>query len=219
MISYLFKDPQWFIALATVFSTLILGSIALFGETYRNWRNKPIIKIGFGNYKPYVIYSYEDPLAMLIRLKIVNQGKTVAKNCRVKIISVTPENENVRDSLIDEPDTLKWSSAPKDMRYYESSQPIHREHLNISPKGGWEFCDLFKIDSREKRVIFISPGERDFLAEKGKGYIATIEIYGDNLKPTKKEIKFSVPDRIDWTNQTNPIMYLAQIDEVRNISQ
>ncbi len=224
------NTAQWIIAIATVFlgiATFLAVWVALFKENIR----KPIIKIQFGNEKPYVIDSYPNgTINLLFRLKIVNQGKTIAKNCRVKIISVIPENGSIENSLIEEPDILKWSSAPRDMRYridpgidigsVDKTQltPTHREHKDVTPKGGWEFCDLFKINSREKRVIFISSGERDFLPEKGKSYIATIEISGDNLKPTKKEIKFSVPDRVDWTNSTNPILHLAQIDGVRGIS-
>ena len=73
------------------------------------------------------------------------------------------------------------------MRYYESNQPIHREHIDITPKGGWEFCDFFQVNSREKRVTFISSGNRSFLVEDGN-YVATIEISGENFEPYKKEI-------------------------------
>jgi len=213
---------QWVIAIATVFlgvATFFAVLIALFKEDIR----KPIIKIGFGNEKPYVIDSYSNGMInLLFRLKVVNQGKTVAKKCRVKILSVFAEGRD--ENEISEPDILKWSSAPRDMVYrinpgidinnMDKTQltPIFREHKDITPEGGWEFFDFFEINSREKKIIFSSSGKRDFLVRE-ESYTALIEVSGDNLKPIKKKIKFSVPYRVDPSNLN---MYLAQIDEVRN---
>jgi len=219
------QDPQWVTAISTAVLgvvTLLVAIIALFGSAYRDRRDRPIIKIGYGNDKPYVIDSYPNQtLTRLFRLKLVNQGKTVAKKCRVKIVSVVAEDSTTKDSLIKEPDTLKWSSAPLNMMYRQNDgtlanrdpsklPPIYREHNDITPKGGWEFCDLFEIDTRERKVIFISSGRRNFLAED-KSYIATIEISGDNLEPIKKQIKFSVNSKPGWA-----IYNFAKIEEVRN---
>ena len=209
-------NPQWVTALATVFLgivTLLVVWVALFKEDII----KPLIKIGFGNSKPYVIDSYGgDTINLLFRLKIVNQGKIVAKKCRVKIVSVVAEDDDKKISLIEEPDTLRWSSSPKDTRYHIDSNPIYRETKDVTPKGGWEFCDLFSCWSKNSRINFASSGKRDFLSEKSKNYIATIEISGDNLKPTKKEIKFSVPHKFDWEKQE---FLLAGIKEVRDSSK
>lgn len=222
---------QWasfWVGVALAVITLLAVIVALFKDFLWDSYNKPIIKVGFGNTKPYVIdFYFNSKMTLLFRLKIVNLGKTIAKNCRVKIISVVPENGDKKESLVDEEDILKWSSAPRDMRYRIDSPniarvqdisqliPIYRETKDITPGGGWEFCDLFRIDTQEKKIAFASSGERDFLAED-KNYIVTIEISGDNLKPTKKEIKFSVPYKV---NQTTFAMELAEIKEVRNISQ
>ncbi|MFH1889440.1 MAG: hypothetical protein ABIJ58_00990 [Nanoarchaeota archaeon] len=199
--------------------TLLAVLVALFGKTFWDWRNKPVIKVGFGNNKPYVIDFYSDITLRLFRLKIVNQGKIVAKNCRVRIISVVTESGNTKDCLIDEPDILKWSGVPKDTRYQVQGTygliPIDKENKDITPEGWWEFLDLFEIGSREKRITFSSSGRRDFLVENER-YFATIEISGDNLKPTKKYIKFSVPYNVDWAKGT---MNLANIEEIGNTSQ
>lgn len=205
---------NFWVNFALAIITFLAVIVALFQKKLWDWWNKPLIKIGFGNDKPYAIDSYSNEMInLLFRLKAINLGETLAKRCRVKIISVVAEgNEN---PLIEEPDVLKWSSAPKDMRYYESNQPIHREHIDITPKGGWEFFDLFNINSRERRVIFASTGSRNFLAGNGN-YIATIEISGENFEPIRKEIRFSVPHKVDWTKGS---ILLAGIHEVRNISQ
>lgn len=185
---------NFLVGCALALITLLAVGVALFKENLLKFANKPIIKIRFDD-------IYLKGLTMLLRLKVINQGKTLAKKCRVKIISVIVENGNTKDSLIDETDILKWSSAPKDMRYQNKETyglvPIYREHKDITPQGGWEFCDLFEISDREKRVVFISSGRRNFLAED-ENYIATIEISGDNLKPIRKEIKFSVPYKVNW---------------------
>ena len=211
-------DVQWAIFWAEValsVITLLAVGIALFGENIRKRANKPIIKIRFRNDLPYVLALYaQGSMKMLFRLRIINQGKTVAKNCRVKIISVIPEGGSAKDCLISEPDILKWSGAPKDTRYQTQGiyglAPIYRENKDITPKGGWEFCDLFEIGTREKRIVFVSSGERNFLAEDDN-YIATIEISGDNLEPVRREIKFFVPHKVDPETYA---FHLAGIKEI-----
>lgn len=221
------------LALATIFAVFV----ALFGKKYWTEKDKPLIKVGFGNYEPYLVLLNSDTIrlhqiTLLFRLKIVNQGETVAKNCRVKLLSVkSEEGNNVLDK--NEPDVLKWSSSPRDMRFRENPSdiryekermnitnlvPIFREKEDITPRKGWEFCDLFEINGN-RQIVFVSHGRRKFFAEKDKSYIATIEISGDNTEPTKKEILFSVPDKVDWTNPSNPKINLAQIDKVKNIFQ
>ena len=216
-------DVQWanfWISFALALITFFAVGVALFGQRFWDWKNKPMVKVGFGNDEPYVITTYlNKEINQLFRLKIVNQGKTVAKNCRVRILSVFPENGVAKDSLIDEPDILKWSSAPQGTRYHVDANPIYREFKHITPENGWEFCDFFEFTSSiEKKVVFSSSGRRNFVAENEK-YIATIEISGDNLKPTRKQIRLCFPFKVDWSNPTNPAFILAGIKEIRNISQ
>jgi len=203
-----FKDPQWIIAILTFLAVLI----ALFGKAFWDWWNKPKIKFGLSNKEPYVITYYTSHLMpRLFRLKVINKGGKVAKNCRIKIISISPSP----DGLTFEPDVLKWSSAPRDMRYrinppieidrinnISNLPPIYKEHKDISPKGGWEFCDLFLFGSGGDTIKFASSGSREFLA-RNDSYIVTIEISGDNLKPRKAKFKISNLHkkrylRIDW---------------------
>ncbi|GBE20623.1 hypothetical protein BMS3Abin17_01365 [archaeon BMS3Abin17] len=206
--------------------TFLAVVVALFGKRFWDWKDRPLIKIGFGNYEPYSIYPFLNSMGMLFRIKIVNEGKTVARNCKVKLLSVkSEERNNVLDK--NEPDVLKWSSAPRDMGFRIDPErinlvsdinqliPIFKENKDISPKGGWEFCDLFWIDSATKEVIFSSTGGRNFICED-KRYFAIIEISGDNFEPKIKEIRFYTPCKMDWTN--NKILF-AGIEEVKNISQ
>ena len=213
MITYLYKDPQGIIAIATilsVFATLILGFIALFKDDFLDWKNKPKIKFGLSNKEPHVIQT-KDLIGNWIkyfRMSIVNEGKTVAKNCQIKLISVISEKEKLSSNIIEQ-DKLKWSSAPLDMRYRHESipndisqlVPIHREGMNLSPRGGWEFCDLFQITTGNN-LMFLSSGGRT-TSFKDENYIVTLEISGENLKPRKAKLRLLNPIsfehiRIDW---------------------
>jgi len=58
---------------------------------------------------------------MLFCIKIVNLGKTVARNCQVKLLSVkSVEGKNVLDK--EEPDILKWSGSPREMGFRADPQ-------------------------------------------------------------------------------------------------
>ena len=216
------------VEVALVIITSLAVVVALFGKNFLDWWNRPIIKVGFGNQNPYSLDSYSSGavINLLFRLKIVNLGKIVAKNCRVRLLSVkSNEEENVLDK--NEPDILRWSSSPRDMRYRVDPErdinsldktqltPIFREHKDITPNRGWEFCDLFNIDSRQKKVTFASLGNRSFFAGNEE-YIATIEISGDNFEPVKKEVKFITPCKVDVNTLA---IVLAGIKCIKNISQ
>ncbi|HLD54831.1 MAG TPA: hypothetical protein VJB35_01085 [Candidatus Nanoarchaeia archaeon] len=204
------KDPQWIIAIATFIAVLV----ALFKDWISDGINKPKIILGLRNKEPHIVWDYSyGTIKKLFRIKIINKGNTVAKNCYVKVLSVFPQPKE----KFFEPDKLKWSSAPLNMEYrYESlhnqdiSQlvPIHREHIDISPKGGWEFCDLFNCILGDDHINFVSSGMRRFLAWE-KTYFVTIEICGENIKPKKATFKIS------YFHDTHK----TRIDWVKNISQ
>lgn len=221
-------DVQWagfWVNLGLAIITLFAVLVALYKE---DWR-KPKIKVGFGNQPPYSIYPYGNQMGMLFRIRIVNGGKTVARNCQVKLLSVKSQaGRNVLDK--EEPDILKWSGSPREMGFRADPSkdinltsdinqliPIFREKKDITPQGGSEFCDLFWIDS-QKKLIFSSSGGRNFICEKEGRYFAIIEISGDNFEPTRKEIKIYTPLKVNYENNDIKI-YLAGIEKVRNISQ
>lgn len=196
--------PQWIIA----FLTFIAIFVALFGRDILNWKNKPKILFGLSNIEPCVktIYGGNENISKYFRIKVINIGNTVAKNCQIKLISVIPEKRKLIPTIV-EPDKLKWSNAPLDRRYCHDTTeinrliPIHRERIDISPKKGWEFCDLFQITSGNN-FLFLSLGARKPIF-KNENYIITIEISGENLKPRSARLKISNPNsfekiRISW---------------------
>lgn len=203
---------NFWVQLGLAIITFIAVIVALFGQKFWSWRNRPVAKVIFGNFEPYSLVLYPNSvLTMLFRLKIVNVGKSIIKNCRVKIISAIPENIP-NSSLIKEPDVLKWSNAPIDSRYQ-----IHKEFKNITPEGGWEFCDFFKVKTTEEKLFFVSAGERNFELVKDGKYEVIIEVSGDNLKPTRKKISIITPFKVDWSNPTNPAFVLAGVTGITEI--
>lgn len=146
------------------------------------------------NEEPHIITQVGIPpqLIKYFCIKIKNKGKTTAKNCYVKLISVITKDST--KNLI-EPDKLKWSSPPQDSRY-----SIPREKIDIPRSGGWEFCDLFKLDTfLLTKIQFESLGGRN-VPINGE-YIITIEITGDNIKPKKAKIKTILPKKGFWNFQ------------------
>lgn len=188
---------------------LLAVLIALFGKTFWDWWNRPKIRFALNNKEPYVITYYTTALMpKLFRLKVINKGRTIAKNCKIKITSVAPL------SIAFEPDVLKWSNAPRDMRFridpskdiqfcdIHNLPPIYREFKDISPNGGWEFCDLFLHGAGGDTIKFSSSGSREFVTHEDS-YIVCIEISGDNLNPRRAKFKISNLHkrkdlRIDW---------------------
>jgi hypothetical protein len=174
--------------------TLLAVIVALFGGIFWDWWKKPKIRFSLSNHEPHIIIKYPE-LIKYFRIKAENKGKTTARNCCIKLISVKTLNNN--RNLI-EPDKLKWASAPKDTRYTNEAQsPIHKEYKDIHPEGGWEFCDIFRLDSTKLvELKFMSSGNRT--AEIRDEYLITIEISGDNFKPKRATIRTHNPKNNYW---------------------
>ncbi len=178
-------DTQSWITLSAVI-------VALFGKVFWDWWKRPKIKFSIKNGEPHVITVVGTPpqLIKYFRIKIENRGKVTARNCHVKLISVTTLDSDV--NLI-EPDRLKWSSAPTDSRY-----GIPREKIDIFPSGGWEFCDLFSLDTFKLVDIYFESLGGNRMVPITKEYIITIEITGDNIKPRIAKIRTTLPTMGFW---------------------
>ncbi len=191
-------DVQWAnfgVNLALAIITLLAVLVALFSRTFWKWWNRPKIKFGLRDGKPHIITQIETPLQHLkyFRIRVKNYGRTTAKNCYIKLLSVTKIDSET--NLI-ESDKLKWSSAPTDSRY-----SIPRETANIFPSGGWEFCDLFMLDSTRLVEIYFATLGGNRKVPITQEYFITIEIVGDNIKPKRAKIKTILPSKNFWNTQ------------------
>jgi len=202
-----FQNPQWVVAVATFLAVLV----ALFKDNFLIWFNRSKIKLGLSNATPHVVQSVGSipQLIKYFRLRVINKGRWVAKNCLVKIISIKLK-DNSKESLI-EPDRLIWSSAPLDMNYRienphisepEKLNPIFKEKKDISPYGGWEFCDLFLINTFNLTKLFFNSLDRREVPIN-REYEILIEVTGDNFKPKRAKIETFIQEevfntRIEW---------------------
>ncbi len=188
---------NFWVNFALAIITFLAVIVALFQQKLWEWWNKPQIKFGLKNGEPYIVTTYSGSGQMIkyFRIKIRNNGNSTAKNCYVKLISVTNKNNNV--NLI-EPDKLKWTSAPTDARYN-----LPREKVDIFPSGAWEFCDLFRLDSFILTDIFFQSLGGNRKVSIREDYIITIEISGENIKPQKAEIITSLPKNGFWNVGVN----------------
>lgn len=189
-------DAQWISAYATIFVgivTLFAVIVALFGESFIDWLRKPKIEVILSNNEPFVVKSqnFFHKEMRYFRIKIKNRGKTLAKNCRLRLIVAHPEGGQ---NAITDPANLKWSSAPLDSRYLiESSlpnqktsdlHPIFREYIDIPPFNGWELCDLFLV-REDSDILFLCSNASRHLKKGNINYLVWINIFGENFKPQK----------------------------------
>lgn len=210
-------DVQWanfWVNFALALITFLAVVIALFGKAFWDWWNKPKMIFRLGNKEPHRIQGITNNKQIIwyFRLEVMNVGKTIAKNCYIKINSVL--SDDGRQIEYFEPSKLKWSGAPRDMNYRENPPkninevdipnlpPIFRESKDISPRRGWELCDLFETLG-DGSFTFLSHSGRPYYRINEGNYIIEIEIFGDDIEPKKKKFKLSyIRDfpliRIDW---------------------
>lgn len=192
--------PIWITAISTSLAVIV----ALFKEDILFYFNKPKIEFIFGNKDPFVVYGNKQKDLKYFRTKIKNKGKTIAKNCSIRLVVVYPDKKF--KPAISDPVTLKWSASPLDNRYLiptnppmitHTLKPIFREKIDIAPFEGWELCDLFKIAKAGKTINFISvQNENRNLKITGKDYLVYIRISGDNFKP--ETFRFLIKSNQDW---------------------
>jgi hypothetical protein len=159
-------NAQWF----TGFATLFLAFIALFKDTVLMWIQKPKIYIEFelrppDCFKSQIIHAHPEQIdqnkvelkrvefyMFYYRLRIINNGKSPAKNVEVAIRDIKKKKGNSferMDFVLD--DNLDWASSKliagrKSVMYYEF----------ISP-GTFKHCELGHILDPSKR--YLDPSE------------------------------------------------------------
>ena len=185
-----------------------LGSIGTLGtvlilfyiQIIKPWLNEPVINIEFNQKEPYckeVGWVFKDPQgntirtpSYWIRVKVKNEGGSVAKNCEGQLIDILDywTEESVEKFV---PLILRWSSRP-------ATGPI-----DINRESSW-FLDVIFInrDNKDVRSTFGTTFSKkahinDIFREHPTGtlkdlkagrYYLKIMIYGDNFRPQIKKI-------------------------------
>lgn len=200
-------NPEWITAISTsVLAILTLATIwiALFWESKKCYRNRPIIDLIARADSPCVVYDEKNKDIKYFRIKVKNLGKTTAKGCRLRLIVAYPDKDS--NPAISEPVILKWSSSPLDSRFLipenlrrpcHALHPRFKEQRDVTPNGGWELCDFFRVAKGGKTINFISSQyENKHLFKGEKDYNFSIEVFGDNFKP--KVFGFKINNSSDW---------------------
>jgi len=186
---------------------IALGSLGTFGtvlilayiEIIRPWLNAPQLKIDFEQKEPYckeIGWIFKDSQGNIvrtpsywIRIKVTNIGSSVAENCYGQLTEIIDHRKGIVENFV--PLILRWSSRP-------SIDPI-----DIVEETSW-FLDIIHInkDNNKVRGIFGSTYSNkahicEIYREQPTGtkkelrtgkYTLKIMVYGDNIKPVKKEL-------------------------------
>ena len=191
---------QLIIALGSV-GTLGTVLILFYIQIIKPWLNEPVIIIYFEQKDPYckeINWLYFDDKkgnilstsSYWVRIKSMNEGGSVAKNCEGQLIEVVDYwTEEPIEKFV--PLILKWSSRPIGV-------PI-----DINKRASW-FLDIIFInkDNPDVRKTFGTVFSKkihicDIFRNKPMGtlqdlkegrYILKIMVYGDNFNPTIKKL-------------------------------
>lgn len=174
-----------------------IGMLAFAAATFwltliRPRLNRPRFTIELGHRSPYCRKTKISPgpetpmphtsnvvLAYWIRLKVTNSGKSVAKRCTGKLLTLTDESDNELTPY--DPMELHWSGTPT---LPGEKDPLPRP-INLNP-GEYNYLDIvYKRDDFLNRAYiytdrplsgalqWVTPGR----------YRLQIAIYGDNVNP------------------------------------
>jgi hypothetical protein len=168
---------SWTTAIGTLLAviTAIILSVAPQIATYLT---KPIFKVDFKNEEPYCRTTME---GYWIRLRVVNSGKSVAKNCEGKMVRIIDASTKQERKDFD-PIVLRWVGStidkPIDINRNED------EYLDIIQTNAlFQKQFLIKAAGVEKDPtgINLHPPRRD--------YFLHIELYGANVEPKFVEVE------------------------------
>jgi len=193
---------QIFTGASTFLAVIVALFIALFGERIRGWIYRPKIALAFdrqnercfrdATVSPDLIQDEERPFdstkRQYFRLRVVNQGSTVARKLRAKV-ELYFDNKSPADRF--EPSTLQWVSGLEVV----DLAPEEEEYLNLvsqvlEPKNFNGYRLRIELASKALRGI---AWDRTF-----DNWILKVSIHGENLyTPIVKFFRFDKPQDKD----------------------
>jgi len=175
-------------AIGTV-ATVVVALFVAFLSSIRRWYNRPRFGIELGNEEPFarrsnlLLGKNEDGSSRTIpsywiRLRIRNEGRSVARSCEGKLVRIT-RLIDMRDRTDFDPVVLHWvgsTSNPRDINRLE-----------------YEYLDVVYTRADCADRIFIPAEEQDprgiNLAPPREDCILHIALYGANVEPMEKEFR------------------------------
>jgi len=173
------EDPlaSWIIAIGTLLAVIVAVVLSV-APQISTYLTRPIFKVDFKNEEPYCRTTIE---GYWIRLRVVNSGKSVAKNCEGKMVRIIDASTNQERKDFD-PIVLRWVGStidkPIDINRNED------EYLDIIQTNALiEKQFLIRAAGVEKNPMGINlhPPRRD--------YFLHVELYGANVKPKFVEVE------------------------------
>jgi len=168
---------SWVVAIGTLLTVITAIVLSVAPQIARHLK-RPIFKVEFKNEEPYCRTTME---GYWIRLKVINAGKSVAKNCEGKMVRIvdaaTKQERNDFDPIV-----LRWVGATIDKPIDINSN--EDEYLDVIQTNAlFEKQFLIRAAGAEKDIFGINlhPPRRD--------YIIHLELYGDNVEPKFVEIE------------------------------
>jgi len=174
-------EPQWVSAIGTVLAVIVAIVLSVSSLIAKRW-NKPRFKVEFKNEVPYCrTTQFPSYLAYWIRLKVLNVGRSVAKDCEGKLVKII-DAQTKKELRNFDPVVLYWVGAT-------IGKP-----LDIN-KNEFEYLDIIRTQSNAPNKFFIRGVglEQDIRGinpnPERKDYFLHIEIYGANIDPKFVEVE------------------------------
>ena len=184
---------------------LIAGVIgftsAVLSEPFRHWIWGPKLKVEFiKSGKGFVtdtrLNGIED--AHYVRVKVLNKGRQIAKQCRAYLVNVEKwNNATNKFESTDYCDSLQLACSAQE----NPEEPYAAYRALDMPKGVPQFIDIvMTIKSHSNYIIktrMLLNRYKPLFQEHGK-FQYTVLVSGDNAKPKSKKVIFNWSG--DWDN-------------------
>jgi hypothetical protein len=177
------ESAEWITAAATM-SAVIVALFVAFLPSFRRRYNKPKLKVDFKNEEPFcrnaiLINDAAQIKHYWVRVRISNVGRSVARNCRGKLIRIRDANTMEERKDFD-PAILRWVTGqgkPIDLPYKD------REYLNILfTRQNDPLHLVIDAEDKEPRAINLFPERKD--------YILDMIFYADNVESITESFYF-----------------------------
>lgn len=204
--------------LAVALGTISMALAIVYVEIIKPWLQKPEIKIEFKNKPPFCRKVTERRTSINqyhIRLKIKNEGQSIAKKLRGKLVEVTRKDGSPDKDF--DPLFLHWTA--KEPKPTEISSVYNWANI-LDPidlyKKEYDFLDIFFLIEGEekdpKKAIRIGHTNfpRGCLKEFGISKIENtfkITIYGENIEPATETYK------LKWDGEAYNEIEMCKIDQ------
>jgi hypothetical protein len=168
---------SWTTAIGTLLA-VIAAVILSVAPQIAAYLTRPMFKVDFKNEEPYCRATME---GHWIRLKVVNSGRSVAKNCEGKMVRIVDASTKQERKDFD-PIVLRWVGSTID-------RPIDINRNEV------EYLDIIQTSALfEKQFVIRAAGvEKDLIGfnlhPPRRDYFLHVELYGANVAPKFVEVE------------------------------